>query len=916
MLTPPQSSLGYRDPLLTGFSFLFPRSKLSQDQHMAFVAGDKLGPYEIVEHIGKGGMGEVYKARDARLDRYVAIKILPNDKFRDESRKARFAQEARAASSLNHPNIITVYDIASEGEIDFIVMEFVPGKTLSQLIPRRGMRVGDVLRYSVQIADALSTAHAASIVHRDLKPSNIMVVESDGGRAGLVKVLDFGLAKLADRPLAPEEATLTITAAQPKTAEGTLVGTAAYMSPEQAEGKPLDARSDIFSFGVMLYEMLSGERAFERDSTLSTLSAVLREDPRPLETVGEVARVVNRCLRKDPAWRFQSTADLRIALDDLKREADSGSLAGAAPPAMRPQRRWPWAVAAFVVALAAAAALWYRVTVRDRAEEPLTAIPITSYPGNQMWPTFSPDGNQVAFTWQKEGETTEHLYVKLVGQGVPLQLTHGESSDTGPAWSPNGSTIAFLRRSADAVSLVTIPALGGPERVLSRWRDAGVVPYQTSWSPDGKWVLYSYRPDDGRPLVIGAIAPDSGETRKLTAEGTGAGDICPTLSPDGRTLAFARVHSMISDILLLPVTADLHPRGEPRQLAHQDATAWALTWHPSGQEILYSTGNPIQAFAAALWRVRISDGIPHRLQGIGSGLAPALSIPRGPLHLPRLAFALPLQDENLWTIRLSSGKASAPVRLVASTRQDYEPRYSADGSRIAFSSDRTGLSQVWLANADGSNQVQLTFMKGTTNSGARWSPDGTRLALLSTESGKQEIYMLDSAGGLPLRLTNDRVHDSAPSWSRDGKWIYFASNRDGKYQIWKIPPQANATPIRVTRNGGFASIESWDGKTLYYTQRVANGIWKMPVEGGEEKQIISDLNTWGDFDVTRDGIVLIASKPYEIRFYSFVTGKTTLVAALPRRPAFGLTVSPADGSIVYTLIDQESSEIMMVENFR
>jgi len=286
--------------------------------------------YEIVETLGRGGMGVVYKARDTHLDRFVAIKVLPPEKVADPERKRRFVQEAKAASALNHPNIVHIYDIAEAGGIQFIAMEYVPGKTLDQMIGRKGLRLNETLKYAVQIADALAKAHAAGIVHRDLKPSNVMVTTD-----GLVKVLDFGLAKLSERTTGEFGETATMREEEkPDTAEGTIVGTVAYMSPEQAEGKPVDARSDLFAFGSLLYEMVTGQHAFHGDSKLSTLSAILKEDPIPVSAAvpdapRDLEKIIARCLRKDPARRFQHTDDLKIALSELKEESDSGTAVGA-----------------------------------------------------------------------------------------------------------------------------------------------------------------------------------------------------------------------------------------------------------------------------------------------------------------------------------------------------------------------------------------------------------------------------------------------------------------------------------------------------------------------------------------------------------------------------------------------------------
>src|SRR5215467_12910122 len=276
---------------------------------MRLAVGARLGPYEIVAPLGAGGMGEVYKARDTRLERLVAVKVLPADKVADAARKQRFIQEARAASALNHPNIVTIHDICDEGDIDFLVMEYVPGKTLEHLIPRKGLRLSDTLKYAVQITDALATAHSAAIVHRDVKPSNIMVTDQ-----GRVKVLDFGLAKLTEpAELSPDQPTRTVLA---QTEEGTVVGSAPYMSPEQAQGMPVDARSDIFSFGAVLYEMVTGQKAFHGDTRASVMAALLKDEPKPARELAEglpreLERIILRCLRKDLDRRNQSMAEIK-----------------------------------------------------------------------------------------------------------------------------------------------------------------------------------------------------------------------------------------------------------------------------------------------------------------------------------------------------------------------------------------------------------------------------------------------------------------------------------------------------------------------------------------------------------------------------------------------------------------------------
>ena len=317
--------------------------------------GRTLGHYEVVEKLGEGGMGAVYKARDARLGRFVALKVLPAEKVADPDRQRRFAQEARSASALNHPNIVTVYDVGSAEGSDFIAMEHVVGRTLAERIDRRGMPLAEVLKYAVQIADALSAAHAAGIVHRDLKPANVMVTGE-----GRVKVLDFGLAKLTEP--APLDASAVTETAPPRTQMGVIVGTVAYMSPEQAEGRAVDARSDVFSFGTVLYEMVTGRRPFAGDTGPSTMAAILTKEPAPPSSlVGgmpfELERAILRCLRKEPERRWQSMADLTVALQEVKDEIDSGRVSAVAVvPSRRTQSTRVLAAGLGLLALAAAAA--------------------------------------------------------------------------------------------------------------------------------------------------------------------------------------------------------------------------------------------------------------------------------------------------------------------------------------------------------------------------------------------------------------------------------------------------------------------------------------------------------------------------------------------------------------------------------
>lgn len=381
------------------------------------MVGQTLSHFEIIEKLGEGGMGVVYRAHDTRLNRPVAVKVLPGEKVADEDRRRRFAQEARSASALNHPGIVTIYEIAEHEGVALIAMELVHGRTLADAIGRRGLGLKTTIEYGIQIADALAGAHAAGLVHRDLKPANVMVTEQ-----GRVKVLDFGIAKLVDPGPLGSDAAPTATRTAAGTHSGAVIGTLAYMAPEQAEGKRVDARADIFSFGGLLYEMLTGGRAFGGDSPLSTLTAVLSKEPSPIPRADqgaprELERIITRCLRKDRERRWQSMADVRVALQELKEDIGTA-------PARQPGRRrtGTWAAAAATLLTLAAAAIgisvWRgRATVSRPSAAPFNSVPLTTSSGREQQPSFSPDGSSVAFSWNGDTEDNWDIYVQLIDPG-------------------------------------------------------------------------------------------------------------------------------------------------------------------------------------------------------------------------------------------------------------------------------------------------------------------------------------------------------------------------------------------------------------------------------------------------------------------------------------------------------------------
>ena len=889
--------------------------------------GQTISHYEIRDKLGEGGMGVVYKAFDSHLDRVVAVKVLPTEKLADANRKRRFALEAKAASALNHPNIITIYDINSTDEIDFIVMEFVAGRTLDTCIPRRGLRLNEALRYSVQIADALATAHRAGIVHRDLKPGNIMLTEQ-----GLVKVLDFGLAKLIE-PIAPSEDAETRTLG-PSSEEGAIVGTVSYMSPEQAEGKKVDARSDIFSLGAMLYEMVTGRRAFQGDSKLSTLTAILREEPKPAVQVvedlpREIDRIIRRCLRKNPERRFQTMADLKVALEELKEESDSGSLGAVPVQPPRYVRRWGWVSALVATVGVLGGSLWF-VRSSSKAPEPaVVPVPLITYPGGEAQPSFSPDGNQVVFVWNGEKQDNDHLYVKLIGTaGPPLRLTSDARPDGSPAWSPDGRYIAFLRDIDNGkTAVLLVPALGGPERKISevytsRWEVTPLGGPSLSWSPDGNSLVVSDRDSLKNPFSLFLLSIEGGEKRKLTSPPAQiVGDSAPALSPDGRTLAFTRITDAgICDLYFLALSDELKPVGEPRQLTF-GASAVAPAWTADGREVIFNNffGD------SGIWRVIVPSpneqpGEARRLTALGDNIIDSAISRRG----QRLAYTHGFYNESIVRIAVSgvgtnsSRVASNAQPLISSTRHDYEAQFSPDGRRIAFVSDRSGTWEIWVCKSDGSNAVQLTSFGGPVVSTPRWSPDGQKIAFDAPAAGEFDIYTVSANGGKVQRMTTHPANDGNPSWSHDGRWIYFDSARTGEQQVFKIPANGGDA-IQLTRDGGFAPFESTDGKFLYFTKALlATSLWKIPIEGGQSSKILEGVSSYINLAILDGGVYFVpVNRPRVIQFLSFTTNQIRTVAGLekPTDQVGGLAVSPDGRWILCSQVDRAGSELMLVEKF-
>ena len=886
---------------------------------MSLVPGSKLGPYEIHSLLGAGGMGEVYRARDPRLARDVAIKVLPADRMADEDRRRRFVREARAASALNHPNIVTIHGIDFMDGIDFIVMEYVTGETLDLVIPAQGMRLQQVLHVAIPMADALARAHAAGIVHRDLKPANVMV-----GDGGAVKLLDFGLAKLvATKEASYEDVTETGGWVQrPLSEPGKVAGSLSYMSPEQAGGEQVDARSDVFSFGALLYEMVTGRRAFARSSRAEILAALMKDQPKPPSDVvsglpKELDRLILRCLQKDPDRRFQHMGDVRVELQEIKEESDSQP--AAVVPAVR-NRLW-WLAAGLVSALVVTAAVWLLRRGPDLQLPTPRLVPLTSLRGWELNPTFSPDGSQIAFAWDGEKGGNADIYLKMIGSSEVRRLTTDPAEDAAPSWSPNGQQIAFLRiRSGDPASLWRFPDIPGTIHLVSpvggsdrRLTDFRARYSQLSWSPNGQWLatarFASPLETDPRASGIYLIPVLGGEPRSVTSPSAPTFHTDPAISQDGRRLAYASCFTFLScQVDVVELGLDYMPTGPARRLTRRAGWIRGLAWARDGHSLIYG-----DLTTARLWRASIAgDRAPEKIE-LGMGLIQPAAV----ASLDRLAF---VQDRGSIDIyRFDVGHP--PEALLVSSSSDYNPDVSPDGHRIAFESGRAGDGQeIWLAAGDGSNPTQLTRGTGIWQGSPRWSPDGHRIAFDSQgEDGHWNIWTIDVDGGSPSRLTLDPGDEQMPSWSRDGLWIYFSSNRAGAPpDVWRIR-STGGSEERVTQGGGSLAYESTDGRTLYYMRAFANApLLALPLAGGPERKILECVPGHG-FAVGLRGVYHFACEvgPSGTPLYVLdpATDRDRLLGNLEKADA-GLSVSPDGKTILYPKGTGEGADLMMIENFR
>ncbi len=726
-------------------------------------SGSQVGHFEIVGALARGGMGDVYRARDVRLGREVALKILPPVFVEDSGRVARFRHEARAASSLNHPNIVSVFDAGSSDGVFWIASELIEGETLADCIGRGRVPLRKLSDIACQIAAGLTAAHAVGVIHRDLKPANLMLT-----RDGRVKILDFGLAKQANQPL--ERAT-PLPQNETRTLPGIAMGTPGYMSPEQVRGEPADARSDLFSFGAILYEMASGRRAFQGDSSIAVMNAILKLEPidLPPDVPAALDRIIRRCLEKEPARRFQSASDLGFSLETTLA-APSGAVSA------QPRRWRPIAAGFLACALLAAGAYWLRGYFRREAPVEFTNLrQITFDEGLTADPAISPDGKFVAFASDRAGSGNLDIWVKQVDGGDPVQLTNDPASEYDPAFAPDGARIAF-RSDRDGGGIYMMPALGGEASLLvpRAWRPR--------FSPDGKFLLYL----TGLPIQrIGLssagnqifVMPLGGGAPVELSRGCSIVTNTPIWSPDGRRVLFpAMCGSGRWDIWAADVNGGLQATHWREYLARFSAPeAWyagggLAGWldHPLRLLVIARAGsaNFLQA-VPALADGSPGAGRPERIT-FGTGAETQASVAAsGPIAVGSLAY-----EAHIWGIGVDdSGHAIGSARqLTSELPGEIEPVISEDGRHLVFLSSKLTPPQVYGKDLASGRVRRLSQDTAWVKMAPAIGLGGSEVVYLDLSSAATAIYSVPFAGGVPQKFSiAARTHSSPSDWGRDGK---------------------------------------------------------------------------------------------------------------------------------------------------
>jgi eukaryotic-like serine/threonine-protein kinase len=810
---------------------------------MALTSGNRLGPYEILSGIGAGGMGEVYRARDTRLDRTVAIKILPDHLAGRAELRERFEREARTIASLNHPHICTLHDVGHQDGTDYLVMEYLEGETLAQRLLKGSLPVEQVLQYAIEIADALDKAHRKGVTHRDLKPGNIMLTKTG------TKLLDFGLAKLKQE-VAPGTTTLSALPAMKEaiTAEGTILGTLQYMAPEQLEGKEADARTDIFAFGVVVYEMATGKKAFEGKSQASLIAKILETDPPPMSSLQPMTppaldRVVKKCLAKDPDERWQSAGDLH---DDLKWIAEGGSQVGLAPTtAVKGIRvRWRgallWGVTSLLLAAVTGLAIW---SLKPTPPRPVSRYVITLPPGQQLAGldngpavALSPDGTHLAYVATQGG--TQQIYLRAM-DSLDARPIPGTEGAINPFFSPDGQWLGFFAagklqkislsggaaltlgnvtqpRGASWSSQGVIGFVPSLDSVVQQVSDAGGVPQPLTHFEKGesthRWPEFL---PDGKAVLFGAGARGYFGNAQVAVQSVGEAE-WRILVKGGTQPRYALsghlVYAQGGSLMAVPF--------DPQRLAITGASV------PVADSVLqFSSGVVQYSISATGSLVYVPGGIQatqSRLVWVSrNGVEQPLAAPAHTYAYPRLSpddrqVAVTISEQGL-QVWLYDLPRNTLTRLTFEGTSNITPVWTPDGKRIAFTSNKEGPQNIFWQLANGSDGLEKLTTGDYTQVPSSWSPDGKLLAFIEANpTTGADIWVLRLSDRKAQPFLRTPFNENAPRFSPDSRWLAYVSDESGRNEVYVQPYPGPGGKWQISTEGGTEPVWNRNGRELFY----------------------------------------------------------------------------------------------------
>jgi len=879
-----------------------------------------IGPYEILGELGSGGMGRVFRARDTRLGRDVALKMLHHAGQYEPRRQQRFLDEARAAGALNHPNILAVYDVGTDRGQPYLVSELIDGLSLRRELDTGAMPMSRVLDLATQVADGLAAAHQAGLMHRDLKPENVMVAR---GRA---KIIDFGLAKAADA--SGDAATHTLTAPH------TILGTPPYMSPEQGRGAPLDYRSDLFSFGSMVYEMATGARAFERATPIETLTAIQHDEPPKMKDVNarvpaRLQHIVERCLAKSPDDRYASTADLHHDLRDLRDgRSTTNDTPSVAPSAMRWWRRRHVPIAMLsATALGAsgvAALLWIDATAtvgRDLGR--YRVVPVATDAGYEGSPAWSPDGRSLAYIAERDGVL--QVMMRSLESSRSVQLTQAVADCRGPMWSADGSRVYYISLAGAEDSLWSVGAAGGAPRMELRRVSTATMPR------DGSAVVF-LRDEGAFALTLWVSAPVGTEPVKF-AEGqfgiqSGMSEI--RFSPDG-----TRIGLWGEDVD--PETPDRpefsvidYPSGRSRVALRSlpvTSRTYPFAWMPDNRRIVFGADLLGRSPGTHLWIADTESGHVEALTASStSEYEPSVS-PDG----TRVAFVADASHYDVIEIPVDGG---APVARTTNASDDSDPVWSPSGRQYAYVTNRTGRPEVWLSDVEGAVEIPVVARRNFQGdsfliSRPAVSPDAQRIVFQRIDAEGSFLWTVPMAGGqaVPTVYRSPAIaYADAPAWSPNGEWLgflYLSPQVRGSWMLGKTRPGPGEPVVELRRDVNFLTSPQWSPDGRWITAGLQDGLYAVSPDTPEQRVISRDpwlVHTW-----SRDSRSIFAMRQSDDNRLQLASIDVTtqavrvinadLGAVPPTTPPLrGFSLSP-DGTRLLTSIARLRGDIHVLDGF-